>query len=570
MYTKKECIELFGEYLLNKEPPYKINLPRMVIAHILGGTYNPDLIDANWYEEEAYKDHPFSLVGIEDKTNSYLKEYDTWRCTLNLSQNNKAETQKECNNFKEILDYAANTMQPVVIGESHIDMTPNAILMHNLELLEEKKAIIFIEGLFSELQEELNKSIAQKKPTPLIEAFLINAKSHKSSPPYTSKNLIRACIQKGMPIIACDNQLTILLGKDCNVSGEEQTGTISRMTLNFEFYKAQSYAQERYPDHKLYICKAGGAHCYNHWSTNNKDEGIHPGIVDLLGGLFVYVRDEKSHHKFKRDLFIGKDEYFRIIEENFNTLNEEYKEELTNKLFGSCNFTPLSSLNEICKVTTQISGLNMENSSKILHSIFQTYSKYLQKTSSIEVTDLLIEGYRSEIKSGYQIWAKNVEEIIENEGPLTVIIEANKKQTNANNHVMYDGKFIEIYERSGFENENLESMISTEQDKKNVNPVKNFNLDKEESSHGNQISAQFQNQIQLSFLLYTCCFLDEISLPIAFFIPIIGQLYFGARLANDFSPLTKGNFSFFGGCCPSQANNESEECPLDWNFAPID
>ena len=76
-----------------------------------------------------------------------------------------------------------------------------------------------------------------------------------------------------------------------------------------------------------------------------------------------------------------------------------------------------------------------------------------------------------------------------------------------------------------------------------------------------------KEKIQTHFILYLCCFLDEISLPIAFFIPIIGQLYLGARVVNNLEPLTKGNYSFFGCCSSNQINNETDEIQLDWRFS---
>ncbi len=68
----------------------------------------------------------------------------------------------------------------------------------------------------------------------------------------------------------------------------------------------------------------------------------------------------------------------------------------------------------------------------------------------------------------------------------------------------------------------------------------------------------------LDFLLLLCRFLDEIS-PLAFFIPIIGQVYLGARLVNNLEPLTIGHYSFFS--CISQPDEENE-LVLEWNYAP--
>lgn len=79
---------------------------------------------------------------------------------------------------------------------------------------------------------------------------------------------------------------------------------------------------------------------------------------------------------------------------------------------------------------------------------------------------------------------------------------------------------------------------------------------------------EIKNEIQPGFLLFICRFLDEISL-LAFFIPIVGQLYLGARLANNFEPLTKGKYSFFSCCSAHQFNDESEESHFDWNIAPF-
>ncbi|MBA2657964.1 MAG: hypothetical protein H0U70_13420 [Tatlockia sp.] len=76
-----------------------------------------------------------------------------------------------------------------------------------------------------------------------------------------------------------------------------------------------------------------------------------------------------------------------------------------------------------------------------------------------------------------------------------------------------------------------------------------------------------QKENQQDFLLYACRFLDEISLPLAFLIPIVGQLYLGARLANNFESLTKGNYSFFGCCSTNQLEYGIEESHLDWNFS---
>nr|MBA2651031.1 hypothetical protein [Tatlockia sp.] len=63
-------------------------------------------------------------------------------------------------------------------------------------------------------------------------------------------------------------------------------------------------------------------------------------------------------------------------------------------------------------------------------------------------------------------------------------------------------------------------------------------------------------------LLLICRFLDEIS-PLAFFIPLIGQVYLVARIANDFKPLTQGTYSFFS-CFSTEQNNDIPE--LSWNF----
>ncbi|MBA3535961.1 MAG: hypothetical protein H0T84_05040 [Tatlockia sp.] len=67
----------------------------------------------------------------------------------------------------------------------------------------------------------------------------------------------------------------------------------------------------------------------------------------------------------------------------------------------------------------------------------------------------------------------------------------------------------------------------------------------------------------LDILLLLCRFLDDIS-PLAFLIPIIGQVYLGARLANNFEPLTKMNYSFFSYASPTSAGND---LILDWNYA---
>ncbi|MBA2651509.1 MAG: hypothetical protein H0U73_04485 [Tatlockia sp.] len=63
-------------------------------------------------------------------------------------------------------------------------------------------------------------------------------------------------------------------------------------------------------------------------------------------------------------------------------------------------------------------------------------------------------------------------------------------------------------------------------------------------------------------MLFICRFLDEIS-PLAFFIPLIGQVYLVARIANEFKPLTQGTYSFFS-CFSTEENNDIPE--LSWNF----
>ena len=290
MLSKIEYQELFNGYIINKECPFRINLPKKLLYHILGGLIDERYIDNNWYKDEANKDHPFSLFAIENKINSYTQDYNDWRNSTAFNQSTSSETHNDFTNFNEILDYAATNKHAVVIGESHIDSTPTAILMHNLHLLKEKKAILFLEGFFAELQEELNKSVEQKKPTPLIEAFLTNSGHHESPTYYTHRNLIRACIQIGIPLIACDNQMTQILAKDCIVVENEQTGTISRMTLNYEYDKARNYAREKFPDYQFPVCLVGNAHCFTFHSTHNESEGIHPGIVDILGELCLCQR----------------------------------------------------------------------------------------------------------------------------------------------------------------------------------------------------------------------------------------------------------------------------------------
>ena len=71
-----------------------------------------------------------------------------------------------------------------------------------------------------------------------------------------------------------------------------------------------------------------------------------------------------------------------------------------------------------------------------MNKIFADYSKYLQINPVMEMTDVLIEGYQGRVKSGYQIWVKDEEEIVKNEGPLTVIIEPSVKAKLITNEVM--------------------------------------------------------------------------------------------------------------------------------------
>ena len=215
LLSKKEyCINLFKDYLIHDEYPLKINLPRDLVFELLGNScVNDDkkgIIDVTWYYNECYQHHPFSLVNIEIKQKNYIEEYNKWRSCILPKINDTTELPGNFTNFKDILNYAALNKQTVVIGESHNHSTPKAILMHNIEFLKQQNAAIFIEGVRVELQDELNKSISQRKPTPLVEVYLSNESRNQPSSYYTQENLIRTCIVEGIPVIGCEGNCKLM------------------------------------------------------------------------------------------------------------------------------------------------------------------------------------------------------------------------------------------------------------------------------------------------------------------------------------------------------------------------
>jgi hypothetical protein len=426
MYTRQEYFILFKDYIIDEtETCLRINLPRSLISHVLGFYPQNDYIDMEWYEKETYKDHPYSLFNIENKKNDYIKKYDEWRHSLKIKEKNSSdELHDNLSNFNDLLKRSSKNENPnaLIIGESHEHSAPNAILMHNIDFLKEKKAIIFLEGLYVEMQDELNKSVTARKPTAIVKAFLINAKhSGESNSFYSKRNLILTCIQEGIPVIACDNFLSVICGENCKIEDDRQIGDISRMTMNYECFNAIKYAEQHLPNHAWNIFLVGDAHTCTYRSKEDIND-VHPGLIDVTSGVYIHAMDTISQLKYIKanQILISKEAFFKIIN-SFGVLKEESAKRLNVMLFSDGNVTPINELMTICRIDSPFETYP-KNLSKDLKAIIADYSKYIQINPAKELINSPIEGYTSSIGSGYQIIAQDESEIVEKEGSFLSLV----------------------------------------------------------------------------------------------------------------------------------------------------
>ena len=418
MYSKIESLKLFDGYLLSKDFPLKINLPIKLVICLLEA-WNPDLIDLDWYETEEYKDHPYSLFNLEDRKAKYLEDYNQWRKSFNYGEITPSEIHDMPSNFKDLLNLAHKNNSPIVIGESHDHSAPKAILMHNIEFLKEKKAVFFLEGFFQELQEELNKSVEQKHPTPLIEAFLQNAEMHEPARYYSKKNLVRICIQEGIPLIACDNNLSTICGEGLRIEEGNQIGKIERMTFNYETHRAINYAKEKFPNHSFHIFLVGDAHVYNFQSIDNVQDGIHPGIVEITKGIYINAANTHNHLKRSemKQFLITKEEYFALINQHLGKLTDLGMKKITHIFFSDSNVVSFEEIKYFLRNVNE--GYFIKNSPTTIPKLYTNYLKYLKALPAIENSSV-IDGYRATARSGYQLISNDEKEIEENEGPLLI------------------------------------------------------------------------------------------------------------------------------------------------------
>jgi len=423
----EKCRELFKGYLLNEECPLRINLPRDLVFNVLKGQFDNEtliqIIDVTWYFDEAYKEHPFSLS--EEKDARYNDEFNHWRKSLPVQGKQEDRMPEVPKSFKEILIHAVKTKRTVVIGENHHESTPKAILMHNMEFLKQNNAVIFIEGVRAELQEEFNKSVEQRRPTALIEAVL-NAKEDGLEPSsqYTQKNLIRTCIQEGIPVIGCEAQQSmnddefVNFCEDGEIQGQQ--ASLKRMRQNYEHFKAINYANQRFPERNLHVCLIGNAHAYTYESTKLENDGVYPGIVEITNGIYVNATDSNP-----RQIYISKDDFFNELQQ-FGTLKSEAIHFINEQLFKEQSYNITSNIEVILRTPKDQGGygLNRTEVDYAMCRIDTKYGAYVQESSAKISTSksININNAHGKVASGYKILGHDEQEFSEKEGPITPLL----------------------------------------------------------------------------------------------------------------------------------------------------
>lgn len=396
--TKEYCEKLFHGYLINTEIPYRINLPRDLVFQLL----TPDFIDitqvvdVEWYFEERYQTHPFSLFKEKNTEKSYLEQFNKWRETFLPKEKVTPDPQNKPSTFGEILEQSALTQMPIVIGENHSDLMPKLLLIHNIRRLVNGKAVLFIEGFRKELQDEMNKSVEQKEPTLLIERCFKNAEGQL----YT---LVKNCIQQGIPIVGCESALSQSCGMEefitfgNNNGSIQQRASIARLVQNYEYAQAIDYAKSTFPDKTWYLSLVGDHHSHSYQSLTNSYEKSHPGIVDIAGGLYISARDESGT--------ISEADFFAEINA-LGTMNQQSVDDVKKAFFDKEQYTSVANIDQVLKASYTGLNLDLDEINVALKKIYVKYSSpYICITPPQKIDNNLINGYTAEVQSGYLIRA---------------------------------------------------------------------------------------------------------------------------------------------------------------------
>jgi hypothetical protein len=432
---------LFTGYLINTETPFRINLPRDLVFQLLGDEHHElsnKIIDVSWYFDKPYQTHPYSLFDVDKRKKDYLASDRTWRQVFVPPKTKAMDPKQSFSNAREILAQAALTQAPVVIGESHNHITPKAILMHNIALLKANKAVLFVEGVRKELQDELNKSLSQRSPTPLIDVYLkeTTRKSGSRLPQYSQSELIKMCIQEGIPVIGCESELSQLCGDDELITftdGGQQAG-ISRIAQHSEYANALDYSRRVFPDRTWHLSLVGNNHAYSYRPLEKESNDIvHPGILEISGGIYIHAEDINP-----------KDESCQISKEHFfselgslGTMNDWCREAINSRMFNEKDSTSIANFAQILKA--QDTGIELPESGQreFLQRIYAKYTTYnttyISTSSPKEVRDAPIEKYAASISGGFCIKAHDLSDIVtvaDHEGRIAAHISFQTKLAN--------------------------------------------------------------------------------------------------------------------------------------------